>query len=36
MDKLALAIRLVLGGVFVWAGAAKLVQPSSFVETVAA
>lgn len=36
MDKLALAIRLVLGGVFVWAGAAKLVQTSSFVETVAA
>lgn len=36
MDKLALSIRLVLGGVFVWAGAAKLVQPSFFVETVAA
>ena len=36
MDKLALAIRLVLGGVFVWAGTTKLVQPSSFVETVAA
>ena len=42
MDKLALrpyqalAIRLVLGGVFVWAGTAKLVQASSFVETVAA
>ena len=36
MDKLALAIRLVLGGVFVWAGAAKLVQIPSFVETVAA
>lgn len=42
MDKLALrrwqalAIRLVVGGVFVWAGTAKLVQTSSFVETVAA
>lgn len=36
MDKLALSIRLVLGGVFVWAGTTKLVQPSSFVETVAA
>lgn len=42
MDKLALrsyqalAIRLALGGVFVWAGTAKLVQTSSFVETVAA
>lgn len=42
MDKLALrpyqalAIRLVLGGVFVWAGTAKLVQIPSFVETVAA
>lgn len=42
MDKLALrhrqalAIRLVLGGVFVWAGAAKLVQVPAFVETVAA
>ena len=42
MDKLALrpyqalSIRLVLGGVFVWAGAAKLVQIPSFVETVAA
>ena len=42
MDKLALrsyqtlVIRLVLGGVFVWAGTAKLVQTSSFVETVAA
>ncbi|MCY3790976.1 MAG: DoxX family protein [Gemmatimonadetes bacterium] len=42
MDKLALrpyqalVIRLVLGGVFVWAGAAKLVQIPSFVETVAA
>ena len=42
MDKLALrpyqalAIRLMLGGVFVWAGAAKLVQIPSFVETVAA
>ena len=32
----ALAIRLVLGGIFVWAGTAKLVQTSSFVETVAA
>ena len=42
MDKLALrhwqalAIRLVLGSVFVWAGAAKLVQIPAFVETVAA
>lgn len=42
MDKLvirpyqALSIRLVLGGVFVWAGTAKLVQIPSFVETVAA
>ena len=42
MDKLvfrhwqALAIRLVLGGVFVWAGTAKLVQIPAFVETVAA
>ena len=42
MDKLvfrhwqALAIRLVLGGVFVWAGIAKLVQIPSFIETVAA
>ena len=42
MDKLALrywqalAIRLVLGGVFVWAGSAKLVQIPSFVETVVA
>lgn len=42
MDKLALrpyqalAIRLVLGGVFVWAGTAKLVQIPSFVETVTA
>lgn len=42
MDKLALrpyqalAIRLALGGVFVWAGTAKLVQTVSFVETVAA
>ena len=42
MDKLALrpwqalSIRLVLGGVFVWAGAAKLVQIPSFVETVTA
>ena len=42
MDKLALrpyqalAIRLVLGGVFVWAGTAKLVQIPSFIETVAA
>ena len=42
MDKLvlrpwqALALRLVLGGVFVWAGTAKLVQIPSFVETVAA
>ena len=36
MDKLALSIRLVLGGVFVWAGTAKLVQTSSFVEAVAA
>ena len=42
MDKFALrpyqalSIRLVLGGVFVWAGAAKLVQIPSFVETVAA
>lgn len=42
MDKLALrpyhalTIRLVLGGVFVWAGAAKLVQIPSFVETVSA
>lgn len=33
---LALTIRLVLGGVFVWAGSAKLVQIPSFVETVAA
>ena len=42
MDKLVLrpyqafVIRLVLGGVFVWAGTAKLVQIPSFVETVAA
>lgn len=42
MDKLVLghwqtlAIRLVLGGVFVWAGTAKLVQIPAFVETVAA
>ncbi len=42
MDKLALrpyqalVIRLVLGGVFVWAGTAKLAQIPSFVETVAA
>lgn len=42
MDKLvlrpyqALSIRLVLGGVFVWAGTAKLVQIPSFIETVAA
>ncbi len=42
MDKLvfrhwqALAIRLVLGSVFVWAGTAKLVQIPFFVETVAA
>ena len=42
MDRLALrpyqalAIRLVMGGVFVWAGTAKLVQIPSFVETVAA
>ena len=42
MDKLAfrswqvLAIRLVLGGVFVWAGTAKLVEIPSFVEAVAA
>ncbi len=41
MDKLvlrpyqALSIRLVLGGVFVWAGTAKLVQIPAFVETVA-
>ncbi len=33
---LALTVRLVLGGVFVWAGSAKLVQIPSFVETVAA
>ena len=42
MDKLALrpyqalAIRLMLGGVFVWAGTAKLVEIPSFVETVTA
>ena len=42
MDKLvlrpyqALSIRLVLGGVFVWAGTAKLMQIPSFVETVTA
>ena len=42
MDKLvlrpwqALSIRLVLGGVFVWAGTAKLVQIPSFIETVTA
>ncbi len=36
MDKLALSIRLVLGGVFVWVGTAKLIQALAFVETVAA
>lgn len=42
MDKLALrpwqalSIRLVLGGVFIWAGAAKLVETPAFIETVAA
>ena len=42
MDRLALrsypalTIRLVLGGVFVWAGSAKLVQIPSLVETVVA
>ncbi len=36
MNSLVLVIRLVLGGVFVWAGTAKLVQTSSFVKTVVA